>query len=222
MTQPLKTPHPAARRAPRLALLRPVAAVLAAASTLLALQACAPLLIGGAMVGGGLVAIDRRTSGAQVEDQAIELKAASRTRELATLGNINLTSYNRTLLLTGQVPTEPDRAKVEEALAKLENVRSVVNELAVSTNSLLGDRSRDSLTSAKVKATLVDARDMQAHAIKVVTERNVVYLMGLVTAREASRASEIARSVAGVEKVVLVFETITEAELAKTLAAPTK
>ncbi|MFN7725753.1 MAG: BON domain-containing protein [Rubrivivax sp.] len=201
---------------------RPLLATLAAASAALALSACAPLLIGGAMVGGSLMAIDRRTSGAQIEDQGIELKAAARARELATLGNINVTSFNRLLLVTGQVPTEPDRVKVGEALAKVDNVREVVNELAVTTNSLLGDASRDGLISTKVKATLLDAKDLQAHAIKVVTERNVVYLMGLVTEREANRAAEVARSVAGVEKVVRVFELISEADLAKTAAAPTK
>ena len=119
------------------------------------------------------------------------------------------------------MPTEPDRARVEEALLRLENVRSVVNELAVQPNSPLGDRSRDSLTSAKVKATLVEAKDMQAHAIKVVTERGIVYLMGLVTEREANRASDIARSVSGVQKVVRVFEVISEEELAGTVARPT-
>jgi osmotically-inducible protein OsmY len=220
-----KHSKPAARRAPVASAARwqrPLLAALATASAVLALSACAPLIIGGAMVGGSLMAIDRRTSGAQIEDQAIELKAASRAREQATLGNINVVSFNRLLLVTGQVPTEGDRQKIGEALAKVDNVREVVNELAVTTNSLLGDNSRDSLISTKVKATLLDAKDLQAHAIKVVTERNVVYLMGLVTEREANRAAEVARSVAGVEKVVRVFELISEAELAKTLAAPAK
>ena len=203
-------------------LVRPFAAALAALAVVTALPACAPLIVGGAMVGGSMMAIDRRTSGAQVEDQAIELKALSRARDLATLGSVNITSYNRMVLISGEVPTEPDRARVEEALLKLENVRSVVNELAVQPNSSLGDRSRDSITSAKVKATLVDAKDMQAHAVKVVTERGIVYLMGLVTEREANRATDIARSVPGVQKVVRVFEVITEEELAGTVARPNK
>lgn len=201
---------------------RPLLTLLAAACTAGALSACAPLIVGGAMVGGSMIAIDRRTSGAQVEDQAIELKAASRVRELATLGNVQVTSYNRMVLVSGEVPTEPDRARVEDALLKLENVRSVVNELAVQPNATLGDRSRDSLTSAKVKATLVEAKDMQAHAIKVVTARGIVYLMGLVTEREANRASDIARSVPGVQKVVRVFEVISEEELAGTVARPNR
>ena len=201
---------------------RPLAVALAALTIVAALPACAPLIVGGAMVGGSLMAIDRRTSGAQVEDQSIELKGAARVRELATLGSVNLTSYNRMVLISGEVPTEPDKARVEEALLKLENVRSVVNELAVQPNSSLSDRSRDALTSGKVKATLIDAKDMQAHAVKVVTERGIVYLMGLVTEREANRASDIARSVPGVQKVVRVFEVISEEELAGTLARPNK
>lgn len=201
---------------------RPLAAALAVLAIAAALPACAPLIVGGAMVGGSLIAIDRRTSGAQVEDQSIELKGAARVRELATLGSVNITSYNRMVLISGEVPTEPDKARVEEALLKLENVRSVVNELAVQPNSSLGDRSRDSLTSGKVKATLIDAKDMQAHAIKVVTERGIVYMMGLVTEREANRATDIARSVPGVQKVVRVFEVISEEELAGTLARPNK
>jgi osmotically-inducible protein OsmY len=182
------------------------------------LPACAPLVVGGAMVGGSLMAIDRRTSGAQVEDQAIELKSLSRISELATLGHVSITSYNRMVLITGEVPTEADRTRVEEAMQKVENVRSVVNELAVMGNSSLGARSNDSILSAKVKATLVDAKDMQANAVKVVTERGTVYLMGRVTEREAGRATDLARSVGGVLKVVRVFEVISEAELAELTA----
>jgi osmotically-inducible protein OsmY len=194
------------------------ATLLAALAAAAALPACAPLIVGGAMVGGSMMALDRRTSGAQVDDQAIELKAASRARDLATLGNVNITSYNRMVLISGEVPTENDRVRVEESLRRVENVRSVVNELAVASNSTLGDRSRDSLTSTKVKATLVEAKDMQAQAIKVVTERGIVYLMGMVTEREANRASDIARTVPGVQKVVRVFEVVSEEELAGTLA----
>ena len=187
------------------------------------LPACAPLVLGGAMVGGSLMAIDRRTSGAQVEDQAIELKSLSRISDLATLGHVSITSYNRMVLITGEVPTEADRTRVEEAMQKVENVRSVVNELAVMGNSSLGARSIDSILSAKVKATLVDAKDMQAQAVKVVTERGSVYLMGRVTEREAGRATDLARSVSGVLKVVRVFEVISESELAElTARSPAK
>lgn len=195
--------------APRAAV-RLLAASLAAA----VLGGCAPLLLGGAMVGGTMVAIDRRTSGAQLEDQAIELKAAGRVRELGVGGHVNVTSYNRLVLLTGEVPKDADRGAVEQAVARIDNVRAVVNELAAMESTSLSQRSNDSIVSAKVKASFVDAKDVQASAAKVVTERGIVYLLGRVTEREASRFADIARSVPGVNKVVRVFETISEAELA--------
>jgi osmotically-inducible protein OsmY len=178
-----------------------------------ALSACAPLLIGGAMVGGGLVATDRRTTGAQIEDEGIEIKANSRIRELATLGRVNVISYNRLVLLVGEVPGATEKAAVGQTVSKIENVRNVVNELVLAPNSNVGSRSNDTLITTKVKATFVDVPDLQANAIKVVVERGVVYLMGRVTEREASRAAEVARTIAGVQKVVRVFEVLTEAEL---------
>ena len=178
------------------------------------MSACAPLILGSAMVGGALVAVDRRTAGTQLEDEAIELKAGARAREVSPAGHINVTSYNRMLLVTGEVPNETDRKAVEQVVGRIENVRSVVNELAVAGNSALGVRSSDSLISGKVKASFIDAKDLQAQAIKVTTERGVVYLMGMVTEREATRASDVARSISGVHKVVRVFELISEAELA--------
>ena len=199
---------------------RPLLLALAAAALLAALPGCAPLVVGGAMVGGGMMAIDRRTSGAQVEDQAIELKAVARVRDLAILGNVSTTAYNRMVLLTGEVPSEADRNTVEQAISRIENVLSVVNELAVAGNSSLTARSSDSIISAKVKATFIDAADVQANAMKVVTERGVVYLMGRVTEREAARASDLARTVSGVQKVVRVFELISEEELAKLQPKP--
>lgn len=178
------------------------------------MSACAPLILGSAMVGGALVAVDRRTAGTQLEDEAIELKAGARAREVSPAGHINVTSYNRMLLVTGEVPNDVDRKAVEQVVGRIENVRSVVNELAVAGNSALGVRSSDSLISGKVKASFIDAKDLQAQAIKVTTERGVVYLMGMVTEREATRASDVARSISGVHKVVRVFELISEAELA--------
>jgi osmotically-inducible protein OsmY len=188
-----------------------IALALAAAGTL---NGCA-LLVGGAMVGGTMMMTDRRTSGAQVEDQGIELKSASRVREvLGNAGHVNVTSYNRQLLLTGEVPAEGDKAAVEAAIARTENLRTVVNDLAVMAPSSIGSRSNDTLITSKVKASLVDAKDIISTAFKVVTERNVVYLMGRVTEREANRATDVARGVPGVEKVVRVFEVVSEAELA--------
>jgi osmotically-inducible protein OsmY len=177
-------------------------------------SACAPLLVGGAVLGGGLVATDRRTTGIQIEDESIELRASSRVRELATLGQVSVTSYNRLVLLTGEVPGAAERAQVEQAVAKVENVRAVVNELVVAPNSSLSSRTADNALATKVKLTLVDAKDVQANAFKVVAERRVVYLMGRVTEREGQRGAELASQVSGVEKVVKVFDIVGEKDLA--------
>ena len=131
-------------------------------------------------------------------------------------GHVVTTSYNRLVLLTGEVPTEADKAAVEQAIAKIENVRTIVNELAVMGSSSLTSRSNDAILTSKVKASFVDAKDLFANAFKVVTERGTVHLMGRVTEREATRATDIARGVSGVQKVVRVLEVITEAELAET------
>ena len=194
---------------------------LAALATTTLLGACAPLLIGGAMLGGSMVVTDRRTSGTQIDDQGIELKSVSRVSEaVGDRGSVSITSYNRQVLITGEVPTEADKAAVEQAVARIDNVRLIVNELALTTGSTLGTRSNDTLLTSKVKASMVDAKDVQANAYKVVTERGVVYLMGRVTEREAARATDIARGVSGVRKVVRVFEIVGEAELAGGQPAP--
>jgi osmotically-inducible protein OsmY len=129
-------------------------------------------------------------------------------------GSVSVTSYNRIVLLTGTVTNEADKASVERAVAGIDNVKSVVNELAIGTAASFGNRSNDTLLTSKVKASMVDAKDVQVNAYKVITERGIVYLMGRVTEREATRASDIARGVSGVQKVVRVFEVVSEAELA--------
>ncbi len=204
----------------RFALQRLSAATLLAVTVAAPLTACAPLLLGGALFGGTMVFVDRRTTGTQVEDQAIEIKAGLEARRVAPSGHINTASYNRMLLITGEVANEAERKAAEQAAGRVENIRSVVNELAVMGNTALSARSSDSVVTAKVKASFIDAKDLQAQAIKVVTERGVVYLMGVVTEREATRATEMSRTVAGVNKVVRVFEIISEAELARLLPAP--
>lgn len=186
------------------------------------LAGCAPLIVGGAMVGGAMVAVDRRTAGAQFEDQAIELKAANRIGELRPNAHVNVTSYNRMVLLTGEVGAEADRAALKAAVEAIENVRSVVDETAVMGNSSLTARTNDTVLSGKVKATLLDAGDLKSSAIKVVTERGTVYLMGRVVEREASQAAQLASRVGGVQKVVRVFELLTEAELAAISPPPAK
>jgi osmotically-inducible protein OsmY len=175
---------------------------------------CAPLVLGGAVV-GGMMAADRRTSGAQLEDQSIELKATNRISAIVgERGHVNITSYNRMVLLTGEVGSDADKAAVEQAVGQIENVRSIVNELAVMAPTSIGSRSNDVVLTSKVKASLIDAKDLQANAFKVVTERGQVFLMGRVTEREAGRASDVARSISGVQKVIRVFEIVTEAQLA--------
>jgi len=188
---------------------------LACAVVMTQVAGCAPLLVGGAMVGGTIMVSDRRTTGTLVEDQAIELKANNRLKEvIGDRSHVNVTSYNRTVLLTGEAATEADKANVEQTVQKVDNVRSTVNELAVTIPSALATRSNDALLTGKVKATFIDAKDLQVNAFKVITERGVVYLMGRVTEREATRATDLARSVSGVQKVVRVFEIVTEQELA--------
>ncbi len=185
-----------------------------------ALSACAPMMVGGAVM-GTLMATDRRTSGMQVEDEGIELKGASRIREnLGERGHVNVSSYNRQVLLTGEVPSAQDKQLVEQILSKVENVRSVVNELGVQENTSLSQRSSDSLVTGKVKASMVDAQDLFANSFKVVTERGTTYLMGRVTQREANRATDLVRSIEGVKKVVRVVELISEEELQRLQPKP--
>lgn len=204
----------------KLTMNRTACTLLAAAALAAGLSACAPLVVGGAVM-GGMMATDRRTTGTQVEDEGIELRAVNRIREtLGDRAHVNVTSFNRQVLLTGEVPTAQDRATVDQIVAGVNNVRSVVNDLAVMPNTSLGQRSNDVLITGKVRASFVDAKDVFASAYKVVTERNVVYLMGLVTPREATRATEIARGVGGVSKVVRVFEMITEDDLRRASTQP--
>jgi len=185
------------------------------------LAGCAPLLVGGAMVGGTMMFSDRRTTGAQVEDQAIELKSKNRLKEvIGDRSHVNVTSYNRTVLLTGEAPNEADKAAIEAVVRPIDNVRNVMNEIAVHPIVSLAEMSNDALITSKVKASFVDARDIFANAYKVTTEHGVVYLMGRVTDREANRAVELARGVRGVRKVVKAFEIISEAELAELRTVP--
>jgi osmotically-inducible protein OsmY len=185
-----------------------------------ALSACAPVILGGAVM-GSFMATDRRTSGAQVEDEGIELRGASRIRDnLGDRGHINITSYNRQVLLTGEVPSAQDKLLVEQVISKVENVRSIVNEVGVLGTSTLTQRSSDTLVTGRVKASMVDAKDLFSNAFKVVTERGTTYLMGRVTQREADRATDIARNTSGVQKVVRVLEIISEDELANMLPKP--
>ena len=192
--------------------------VLAVAAT--GLSGCAPLIVGGA-VATGIIATDRRTAGAQVEDQAIEIKIAAAVRqELGDRVHLNVTSFNRKVLLTGEVTTASEKERIEKIAQSQDNVQSVVNDLAQMPASSLTQRSKDTVITSRVKAAFIDAKDLQANAVKVVTERGIVYLMGRVTSREAKRATDIVRGMSGVAKVVRVFDEISEEEL-KRLSQPT-
>jgi osmotically-inducible protein OsmY len=194
---------------------RPVLALALAAGAATQLTGCIAL-IGGAAVGGTMMYNDRRTSGTQIEDESIEIKGGRRAGEvLGDKGHVNVTSYNRQVLVTGEVPEESDKDAVGKAISGIDNVAKVQNELETGGfTSSITSRGTDATITSKVKLSLIDAKDLQSNAIKVVTEKGVVYLMGLVSEREATRATEVARGVAGVKKVVRVFQVLTDEELA--------
>lgn len=180
-----------------------------------ALGGCVALVGGGAAV-AGMSALDRRTTGTQVEDQGIEMRAGNRIGEvMGDKVRVSATSYNRIVLLTGQVGNATDKQTVEKLVREQSQVRNVFNEIeVVPFTTTLSQRSKDTVTTGQVKASLVQAKDISSSAIKVVTENDMVYLMGIVTARESTRAAEVARGINGVTKVVRVFEIVSEDDLA--------
>lgn len=185
------------------------------ALAVLVCSACAPLIVGGVATTGVLIADDRRTTGTVVDDQTIETRLGSRlTEDFGKGANINVTSFNRVALLTGEVPTEEVRAAAGKAAAGFPNVRHVQNELQVAAPSGFGSRSSDTFVTGRVKARLVDNQSrgkpprVQANHVKVVTEAGVVFLMGIVSAAEADQATEVARTTSGVRRVVRVFEVV--------------
>jgi len=192
---------------------RTVMTLLAALGAAASLSGCFPLVAAGA-AGGALVATDRRTSGTQLEDQGIEMRANKVLRNSPVEpAHIDVTSYNRRVLLTGEVPTAQDKQLAEQLVSRVENVNAIVNELQVGENASLTQRSSDTLITGRVKASFVDAKDLYVYDFKVVTESGTVYLMGRVTQREAERATDIARSVSGVQRVVRIFDIVGEADL---------
>lgn len=196
---------------------RTALAVVGASLLMGSLTACVPLVVGGGMVTTAMVASDRRTSGMYLEDERIEQKASAKLRAMTNNGwRASVTSFNRVVLITGEVRNQAEKEAIGREVASVENVRNVANELeVVPFVSSITQRSKDTLITSQVKASLLDAKDVQSNTIKVVTELNVVYLMGIVTERESKRVAEIARGVNGVRKVVRVFEIISEDELAK-------
>jgi len=210
------SPSPStATRSPLFAVIRPLVLGTALLASVLSLSGCFPLAAGGAIM-SGFVAADRRSAGTQLEDQNIELKAANQIRiNIGERAHINVYSYNRQALITGEVPTAQDKALAEQLVKGVENVSTVLNELAVMGNTSFSDRATDAATSGRVRAAIFDAKDLSNNAFKVVTERGVVYLMGRVTARESKRVTEVTTTTPSVKKVVRVLDVISEEELAR-------
>jgi len=189
---------------------RPLATLALCGTVAISLQGCIEMAVGSAVV-GTLAATDRRTFGAQTEDKSIVLKGEGRVSSLiGGAGHVNVTSFNRKVLLTGEVRDEAMKSAVEREVAAIEGVQSVVNDLEIAGVSSFTSRSNDSLLTGRVKAAFVDTRDLYANSIKVVTERGIVYLMGRVTQREGQLAAEVASNISGVQKVVKVFEYISD------------
>jgi osmotically-inducible protein OsmY len=177
------------------------------------LQGCVPLVIGGAAMGAA-ASMDRRTLGAQTEDKSITVKAEVLVPKLVgDAGHVNIASYNRKVLLTGEVRDEAMKANVEREVRGIENVVAVINELVIAGPSSYTSRSSDAIITGNVKGSLVEMNSISATSFKVVTERGTVYLMGRVTQRVGELAAKIAQSVSGVQRVVKIFEYITEEEL---------
>jgi len=191
-------------------------AVLTAAllgSLLVSLQGCVAVVAGG-MVAGAVATTDRRTLGAQTEDKAIAVKAETRLPQIVgDAGHVNINSYNRKVLLTGEVRDEAMKQAVENEVRGITNVDNVINELVVAGPSSYTSRSNDTLITSKVKISLADKKTVSANSFKVVTERGNVYLMGLVTQREGNIAAQVAQGVSGVIRVVKIFEYISEEDL---------
>jgi osmotically-inducible protein OsmY len=190
--------------------LRPWAAIALALVSAATLQGCAEALIVGGVAAGVMMAADRRQAEVMFSDQRIEFSAGSRIDDaLKGQGHINVTSYNYTVLLTGEVPTAQAKVDAEKAVTEVPNVKTVVNELQIAGTSSAASRSNDAYITSKVKGNFLGNEKFKPTDIKVVTEASVVYLLGLVTREEADAATEIARGTAGVQKVVRVFEYIT-------------
>ena len=191
----------------------PVAKAVLCAALLASLAGCFPLVVGGVAMGAAATA-DRRTLGAQTEDKTITVKAETRLRQLGgENGHINIASFNRKVLITGEVPDQATKDVAEREVRAIEGVQTVANELVIAGPASYTSRSSDALVTTKVKASLVEMKTISASSFKVVTENGTVYLMGRVTQREGDVATDVTKSVAGVERVVKLFEYITEEEL---------
>ncbi|MET3130309.1 osmotically-inducible protein OsmY [Oxalobacteraceae bacterium GrIS 1.11] len=191
---------------------RPLAAALLCGAAL-SLGGCVEMIVGSAVM-GTVAASDRRTLGAQTDDKAIAVKAEVRVPKVAGDNpHVNIASFNRRVLLTGEVSTPAAKAAVEREVRAIDGVQSISNELEVADAATYTSRSNDTLITTKVKASLVDMKTISANSFKVVTERGTVYLMGRVTQREGTVASDVTRGIGGVQQVVKMFDYISEEEL---------
>jgi osmotically-inducible protein OsmY len=196
-----------------LQVLRPLSKAVLCVALLSSLQGCIAV-VAGAAVGGAFATVDRRSLGAQTEDKAIAVKADTRLPGIVgDAGHVNVNSYNRKVLLTGEVRDEAMKRAVENEVRSIANVDTVSNELDIAGPSSYTSRSSDALITSKVKLSLADKNTIKATSFKVVTERGNVYLMGLVTQREGNIAAQVAQGVAGVMRVTKIFEYISEEDL---------
>lgn len=199
---------------------KPVLALSLACASLVSLQGCVVLAVGGAVM-GTLAATDRRTFGAQTEDKSISMKGEiAINRVLGNAAHVNVNSFNRRALLTGEVADEAAKQAAEKEIRGIDGVMHVYNELQISGLSNFSSRSSDALITTRVKASIMDAKDLYGSAYKVVTEAGTVFLMGRVTQREGNQAANLAAGVSGVLRVVKVFEYISEDDLKQMMAAP--
>jgi len=197
---------------------------LVGAALLLQLVGCIAvpaLMVGGGVGMGTMLATDRRTPGAVIEDRGIETKAAFRIREaLGDAVHVNVSSYNRLALITGEVPDEKRKAQIEKIILGVENVQRTVNEVAIMENASTTARLQDGILTSRIRAALIDEKDLIANAFKVTTERGVVYIQGRATAREIALMTEIVSSLSGVTRLVRMVDVLTEEDLSGMLPAP--
>jgi len=192
-----------------------LALALALAATLLA-AGCAPVVVGAAAAGGAAVATDRRPADVQLADERIEWTASGRVGDkLKDQGHVNVTSYNKMVLLTGEATTETLKQDAEKISAAVPEVKSVVNDLQIGAPTSMSSRSNDAYLTSVVKTRFVGEQKFNPLHVKVVTENGVVYLLGIVTRKEADDATNIARHVSGVKKVVRVFEYLPDPPAAR-------
>lgn len=178
------------------------------------LSACAPMVIGGAFFGTVNVATDRRTAETQLVDEAIELRVLNRLiTSTNNKGRVSAVSYGRQVLLLGEVPSAEDKVVVERVAASVDNVQRVVSELKVMPNASTSQRSQDALITKRIQTTLIGTKDLVSSAFKITTNQSTVYVLGVVTQREADRVIAIARTTPGVKQVVNMVNLISEATL---------